>query len=631
MPRMPSAAPSATPPAGIASPLRSFGRFGLRRLLGKSAVTMTWLAFDPQLDEEVMLTLPREQPADAAALAQWLLEARMAARPVHPHIAPVAEVGVQEHWPFIAVLRRQGQTLSEALAASAPPPPDQVAGWICDVLEGLAFAHEAGAAHLDLQLHSIVVHERGAASVMALAAGGEAARRTAPPPGHPERAMAMDTNLLRLQRAAAARDVLACGVLLHQLLGGELVLGQADVAAVIARLAPVGRELVRLPWSTPVPIPEALRAIANRSTSAQERLRYQNARTLLGALGGWREAHAGDDAGPVARLLARLHSVGHLPAVPGLAARVARITGTEGQRTDEMAEQALFDIALSFELLRTLNSAQVQSTQVAGDSPVLTLRRIISLIGVNGVRLAANTLRAWPGPLDEAGARVLQATIDEVRLAGHLAQALRPAGYDAQVVYLIAALQNLGRLMLRYHFADEAEQIRQLMQPLAASAAAGTPELPGMKEEQAAVTVLGVDLDSLGRAVARQWGLSDEILHMTRRLAADVPVRRPDTDADMLRLVASAANEAVDALGLQPPTRVAPALAQVVLRYGRSLGFNGRELSDAVQAARDAARHAAVPPRTLGRREEPGVSDAAEAPVEASAVDPRLAAAPGAV
>ena len=604
--------------------MRSFGRFGLRRLLGKSAATMTWLAFDPQLNDEVMLTLPREQPADPAALSQWLLEARLAARPVHPHIAPAAEVGTQEHWPFIAVLRRQGQTLSEVLAAGPPPPADQIAAWFCDVLQGLAFAHEAGAAHLDLQLHCIVIQERGAASVMAFAAGGDAARRSAAPAATADQPMAMDTNLLRLQRAAAARDVLACGVMLSQLLGGEPVLGQVDVAAVIARLPPLGRELARLPWSTPLPIPDALRSIVNRSTSAQERLRYQNARTLLGALSGWRDAHTGDDAGPVARLLARLHSVGHLPAVPGLAARVARITGAEGQRTDEMAEQALFDIALSFELLRTLNSAQVQSTQVAGDSPVLTLRRIISLIGVNGVRLAANTLRAWPGPLEEAGARVLEKTINDVRLAGHLAQALRPAGYDGQVVYLIAALQNLGRLMLRYHFADEAEQIRQLMQPVPANAAAGTPELPGMKEEPAAITVLGVEIETLGRAVARQWGLGDDILHMTRRLAPDAPVRRPDTDADMLRLVASAANETVDALGLAPATRVAPALAQVVLRYGRSLGVNGRELTDAVQAARDAVRIAAAPPRTFGRGD--GAGDDADTDLAANLPQPHAAA-----
>jgi non-specific serine/threonine protein kinase len=142
---------------------------------------------------------------------------------------------------------------------------------------------------------------------------------------------------------------------------------------------------------------------------------------------------------------------------------VARVTSLESQRTDEIADQVLDDMALSFELLRTLNSAQVQGTQVQGNGPVLTLRRIISLIGVNGVRLAANTLRAWPGPLNPAQAHALQGALDRARLAGHTAQALRPKGYDAQVVYLIAVLQNLGRLMLYYHFADEAEQIAHLM------------------------------------------------------------------------------------------------------------------------------------------------------------------------
>ena len=137
-----------------------------------------------------------------------------------------------------------------------------------------------------------------------------------------------------------------------------------------------------MPWSTPLPVPEALRAIANRCTSGQERLRYQSPRTLLGALRGWLEAQAEDGGGPLGLLLDRLRTVGHLPALPGLAARVARITSAEGQRTDEIANQVLQDTALSFELLRTLNSATVQGTQVQGNGPVLTLRRIIALIGI---------------------------------------------------------------------------------------------------------------------------------------------------------------------------------------------------------------------------------------------------------
>ncbi|MBS0448453.1 MAG: HDOD domain-containing protein [Proteobacteria bacterium] len=599
---MPVTSPATTAPH--ANPIRSFGRYALRGLLGKSAATMVWLAYDPQQDEEVMLALPRVQPADAAALEHWLADVRRAARLDHPRLLRPSEVEVQDHWPYVAVPRRGVVTLPEWRASHGHPPPEQAAGWLCDVLQGLAFAHDAGLAHLDLQLPCILIDERGTAGVMALGVAGDLAYRRDEAGGGHERAMSVDTHQLRAQRDAAARDVLACGVLLHELLSGQPVLDQPDIAAVIGRMTPLGRELVRLPWNLPLPIPDALRAIANRCTASQERLRYQSARTLAGALQGWRESHADTRGGPVGLLLERLHTVGHLPALPGLAARVASITGTDSQRTDEMAEQALDDMALTFELLRTLNSAQVQGTQIAGEPSVLTLGRIISLIGVNGVRLAANTLRAWPGPLDAEDAKALQRAMERVRLAAHTAQALRPAGYDAQVVYLITVLQNLGRLMVRYHFADEAEQIQQLMQSIPARPELGLPEQPGLTEAAAAYAVLGVDIETLGETVARQWGLSDDVLHMSRPLPLDTPVRKPDSDADVLRIVASAANEAVDTVTRLPAARVGAALAQLAQRYARALGVNGRDLHDALLSARDASR--ARPPtaaRTLPPRD----------------------------
>jgi len=283
----------------------------------------------------------------------------------------------------------------------------------------------------------------------------------------------------------------------------------------------------------------------------------------------------------------------HLPALPGLVSRVQRVTNRESQRTDEIARYLLPDMALSFELLKTLNSAQVQGTQIAGNGPVLTLRRVVALIGVDGVRAAANSLRVWPGPLDEEGARALRATIDRVRLAGHMAQALRPAGYDAEVVYLIAVLQNLGRLLLGYHFADEAEQVRQLMQPIPAvrggETEPTTAEQPGMSEELAAFAVLGVDVDALGTAAAKQWGLGDEILHMIRRLPSEPARAKARCDGDLLRIVGSAANDVVDALDL-PAAKCAAALQRVVSRHARVLRINTRIVHEAVQEARDALK-----------------------------------------
>jgi non-specific serine/threonine protein kinase len=97
-----------------------------------------------------------------------------------------------------------------------------------------------------------------------------------------------------------------------------------------------------------------------------------------------------------------------------------------------------------------------------------------------------------------------------------------------------------------------------------------------------------------GHAVARQWGLGDEIQHMMRRLPADAPVRRPDGDADVLRLVASAANETVDSVGRLPARQVGPALERVAERYGRVLRLSPRILQGALQEARDALRDASI-------------------------------------
>lgn len=557
---------------------------------------MVWLALDPGPGQEVMLTMPRVQPVDLASLDAWTSEVRQAARLNHPHIAPTLEIGVQDHWPFLAVDRALGVTLGEWLADHPPPSPLESVTWACQALAGLAFAHEASVAHRDLQLHNVLVSEQGVVRIMALCSASDPQRdraaNTALPLGSQGSAMAMDPGQLRAQRTLAERDVLAFGVLLHRLLAGQSALDEADPARVIDRMPPLGREMVRLPWGTPQPVPEALRAISNRTTSSQERQRYLNARTLLKALDGWKEAEISDIGGPLALLLDRLRTVGHLPAMPGVGARVSRLLAADGQRIDEIAEQILQDMALSFEMLRQVNSAQYQGSQLAGSGPILTVRRAVALMGLNGVRNCSAGLRAWPGPLSEPAANALQRTVDRVRLAGYTAQLLRPAGYDSEVTYLVAVLQNLGRLLMQYHFPEEAEQIRQLMKPAPPPEGSppGTREQPGLVESAASFAVLGIDCEELGAAVAKYWGLGEEMQHMMRCLPKDRPVRTPDGDTDLLRATASAANEAVDAISFLPAPKMGPALALIAQRYARVLNVEAQGLHEALKRARESLR-----------------------------------------
>ena len=235
-------------------------------------------------------------------------------------------------------------------------------------------------------------------------------------------------------------------------------------------------------------------------------------------------------------------------------------------------------------------SAQVRGAQVSGNGAVLTVRRSIAMIGMDGVRRVAMALRTWPGPLNANHADELQGVMDRARRAGRVAMSIRPAGYDGEVVYLMTLLQNLGRLVVQYHFPDEAGQIRRLMQP--AEPEEGGAEEPGMGEGAASMAVLGVELEAIGTAVARWWGMDDSVLHMMRRLPLTSGVRAADSDDDHIRIAASCANEAVDALGL-PARRMLPGLQTVVHRYGRALGLSLRDLQAALSL---------VPPSDAGHR-----------------------------
>jgi eukaryotic-like serine/threonine-protein kinase len=246
---------------------------------------------------------------------------------------------------------------------------------------------------------------------------------------------------------------------------------------------------------------------------------------------------------------------------------------------------------------------------------VLAVRRAIAMLGLDGVRRAALALRPWPGPLQEAGAHELSQLLERCKKAGRLALALRPAGYDGEVVYLITLMQNLGRLVVHYHFADDAQQIRRLMQP-APAAREGEPEDPGMSEESASLAVLGADIEAIGAAVARHWGLDESVLAMVRRIPASTPVHAVDSDDEMLRLVASCANDAIDATALPQP-RVLPALQRLVQRYGRLLDLNLRDLQTLLQespAARAAPIAGAASAAPDGRDSAAAAAGAAEQP-----------------
>ncbi|WP_343622508.1 HDOD domain-containing protein [Roseateles puraquae] len=570
---------SDTPPA--ASPLKSFGRFELRALLSKSARSLIWLVHDPRHGQALMLCMPREKPNSAAALEHWLRMAHGGERVQHPNVAPVFEIGQVESWPYVAYDRGLGETLEERLARQKAPLPLDAANWIAQLLEGLAFAHEAGHAHRDIQTASLVIDAQDKVRLVGL----EVAQEVFPA------SVDFNTVTRRAVRESAEEDVLCVGLLLNRILSGRPVLEENDLQQVVQQMQPIGRELVRLGWETPHPIPDPLRAICNRATDRQLRQRYHLARSFWRALDGWRQAAAYDSGGPIVLLLDKLQRGGHLPTTISGLHRFTAGSGLETQHASALSEFVLKDMALSLELVRRVNNALKQAGH-AGET-VLNMQRAIQMLGLDGLQFAANGLKPWPGTLAPVAAELLRQLMARVTKAAEVAQALRPAGYDGEVVQLITVMQNLGRLLLQYHFPDDAQQIRQLMVP--PEPTEDQPNPPAMSEQAAAYAVLGCDLEALGAAVARHWGLGDELLQMIRRQPLDAPVHPPRTDADTIRLTCSFANELVDALGLPEPRR-RPGVEVATRRYAKALGVGLREVMEALNPG--AHKPSTAAPRT---------------------------------
>jgi eukaryotic-like serine/threonine-protein kinase len=566
-----------SPPA--APPLKGFGRFELRALLSKSARSLVWRVFDPRHGQELMLCMPRDKPNSAPALEHWLRMAQGAERVQHPNLAPPFEIGQVENWPYVAYDRALGETLDERLARQAAPLPIDAASWVAQLLEGLAFAHEAGHAHRDIQTASLIID----ASDKVRLVGLEVAQEVFP--------ATVDFNAVtrRAVRESAEEDVLCVGLLLHRILSGKPVLEENDLQHVVQQMQPIGREMVRLGWETPHPIPDPLRAICNRATDRQLRQRYHLARSFLRALDGWRQAAAHDDGGPIVLLLDKLQRIGHLPTTTSGMHRFTGGSGFEAQHASAMSEYVLKDMALSLELVRRVNNALKQAGH-QGET-ILNMQRAIQMLGLDGLQYAANALKPWPGPLAPVAAEMLRQLMARVGKAAQVAQALRPAGYDGEVVHLITVMQNLGRLLLQYHFPDDAQQIRQLMVP--PEPTEEQPNPPAMSEQAAAYAVLGCDLDALGAAVARHWGLGDELLQMIRRQPLDGAVHPPRSDADTLRLTCSLANELVDALGL-PEARRRTGVEAATRRYAKALGIGLREVMEALNPG--ASQPSSTPP-----------------------------------
>lgn len=279
----PAASGSATAPRKSTQPfagLPDLGRFELLEAVGSGGFGTVYRAYDPQLQREVAIKVPRAGDlADAHDLDRFVREARSVAQLRHAGIVPIHEVGQHRGMPYLVSEFVRGTTLSE-LATTRRPTPSEAARIIVAVADALHFAHEHGVVHRDVKPSNILLDEAGAPHLMDFGlARREAGDITMTQEGQvlgtpaymsPEQARG---EAHRVDRRA---DIYSLGVVFYYLLTGELAF-RGTMRAVLNQ---VMREEPRPPRSLNDQVPRDLETICLKAMAKEPGRRYQTAAAL---------------------------------------------------------------------------------------------------------------------------------------------------------------------------------------------------------------------------------------------------------------------------------------------------------------------------------------------------------------
>ncbi|MFM2341947.1 MAG: hypothetical protein RLZZ592_1600 [Pseudomonadota bacterium] len=555
---------SAPPAAAPAAAARTFGHYALMRPLGGSTLTIAWLARDNRTGVTVRLLAARHAVGSDALRARCVDDAKRASQLSHPRLLPVHDVGCVDRFPYVSCLCDPALLPARVEENFTPMALRSLVRNGCELLEALAYAHEGSISHGDLGLHTLAFDASDRISLWGLGLGSAIAGA---------RAQGIPT-AGGLGGGLFGREVAAACLLIQHWIQGTPPHGEVDLPTLLDRWPTSD---LRLPQELPMPIADSLRLMLDRAVETNPQRRFIHARSFHRAISGWRATEYPEDGGFDEMLQAQLRRNGHLPATEGLKTRVTHIVGMDKGRLDEMVEVLRQDLALTLSMLRAANASEMA---VAGEGAAVTsVKRAMALLGTDGLRRVAGGQKPWPGTAKPHHATLLAQAMDRAHLAGYLAIEVAPSGADAENASLAAIFQNFGLVLGLYHFPDEIAQIQRLV-----LSSQGTDK--PVTQDLAAMSVLGLDLQTLAVAFIRLLGLAEPLRLLVRPLSEEVVVRTPDTVEGWSRLIGTFANGVLKITELPQPQQPA-ALAELLGRYHSTLGLDEGQVRGAMRRARE--------------------------------------------
>ncbi len=271
--------------------LQRMGRYEIQKELGRGAMAVVYLAFDPELNRNIALkVLHAERCTNADVRRRFLREAKAAGRLAHGNIVTIYDVGETQDRPYIAMELLDGRFLDTLLRTGEALSWQQVRGIAMQLADALELAQRNGVIHRDIKPANIVwlpreqkvkITDFGIAHVDDVTQSE--ATQVGQIVGTPQY---MSPEQITGRTLDARSDLFSLGVVLYQLLSRQRPFSGDTVAALTYQIAhqkprPLGEVVSG--------VPAALTDIVDRLLAKDPAERYQSAQELSAALNAIRQ------------------------------------------------------------------------------------------------------------------------------------------------------------------------------------------------------------------------------------------------------------------------------------------------------------------------------------------------------
>ena len=274
--------------------MQNMGRYQIQRELGRGAMAVVYLAFDPELNRNIALkVLHAERCANADVRRRFLREAKAAGRLAHGNIVTIYDVGEEQDRPYIAMELLDGRFLDSLMREGEALSWQQVRNIAMQLAGALELAQRNGVIHRDIKPANIVwlpreqkvkITDFGIAHVEDVTQSE--ATQIGQIVGTPQY---MSPEQITGRPVDARSDLFSLGVVLYQLLARQRPFSGDTVAALTYQIAhqkprPLGEVVSG--------VPAALTDIVDRLLAKDPGARFQSAQELSMALSRVREGQA---------------------------------------------------------------------------------------------------------------------------------------------------------------------------------------------------------------------------------------------------------------------------------------------------------------------------------------------------